>query len=42
VPEPVADRHEVDARLEQLNGGRVSHHVGMNALRGYPFTPPVF
>ena len=32
VSEPVADRHEVDASLEKMNGRGVSQHVRMDAL----------
>ena len=32
MAEPVADRHEVDAGLEKMDGGRVSQHVRVNAF----------
>lgn len=32
VPEPVADRDQVDSRLEQVSGARVAHHMGVNAV----------
>ena len=31
MPEPVTDRHDVDAALEQMTSGGMAHHMGVYA-----------